>query len=306
MGYVIIDLEFNRMDDIEKYCPNIYNEYEWLKNLEIDNEIIQIGAIKVDNYMKIEDELKVYIKPSIFPVLNPMIVNITKITDKDLEKGISFYEAINALKEFTGDSILCSWAKDDIAQIIINSHYHKYEDLKWINKYIDIQEYVTKVIGAKKSLSLKNALSRLNIKVDNSRLHDALNDAQYTVQVFKHLYNHRIVKKYMVNNIYDMPAINLRCIDDIELDYSMIESVCPKCRRRLVLDFDYMPARWRFISVGICPKCHSAVLNEVIVKKTLHGKVVYSEIGSLLNEMEYSDCFYRLEKYFIKKEKEIK
>lgn len=303
MGYVVIDLEFNRMDNIEKHYPNIYLEHEYLKDIDIESEIIEIGAIKVDQYMKVEEELKVYIKPSIFPVLNPEIINITKITNEDLEKGISFEEAMAKLKEFTGNNILCSWAKNDIAQIIINSHYHKYEDIKWVNKYIDIQEYVTKVIGAKKSLSLKNALTRLNIKADSNLLHDALNDAYFTVQAFKQLYNYRIVKNYIVNNVYDMPAINLKCVDNIKLNYNMIKSSCPKCRRKIILDFDYMPARWRFISVGICSKCHSAVLNEVIVKKTLLGKVIYSEIGSILNEIEYSDYSYRLEKYFIKKEK---
>ncbi|MGL5415232.1 MAG: exonuclease domain-containing protein [Clostridium sp.] len=304
MGYVIIDLEFNRLDNIERYYPNLYEEYKELRNIEIESEIIEIGAIKVDQYMKIEDELKVYIKPSIFPILNPEIINITKITNEDLEKGISFKEAIDRLKEFIGNNILCSWAKDDVAQIIINSHFHKYEDIKWVKKYLDIQEYVTKVIGAKKSLSLKNALMRLNIKADDNLLHDALNDANYTVQAFKQLYNYRIVKNYIVDNIYDMPAINLRCVDNMNLDYSKIKSICPKCRRKLALDFDYMPARWRFLSVGICPKCHSTILNEVIIKKTLHGKVVYSEIGSILNEIEYSDYMYKLEKYFIKLEKQ--
>ncbi|MGL5646612.1 MAG: exonuclease domain-containing protein [Clostridium sp.] len=304
MGYVIIDLEFNRLDNIERYYPNIYEEYKELRDIEIESEIIEIGAIKVDQYMKIEDELKVYIKPSIFPILNPEIINITKITNEDLEKGISFKEAIDRLKAFIGNNILCSWAKDDVAQIIINSHFHKYEDIKWVKKYLDIQEYVTKVIGAKKSLSLKNALMRLNIKADDNLLHDALNDANYTVQAFKQLYNYRIVKNYIVDNIYDMPAINLRCVDNMNLDYSKIKSICPKCRRKLVLDFDYMPARWRFLSVGICPKCHSTILNEVIIKKTLHGKVIYSEIGSILNEIEYSDYMYKLEKYFIKLEKQ--
>ncbi|MGL4850013.1 MAG: exonuclease domain-containing protein [Clostridium sp.] len=304
MGYVIIDLEFNRLDNIEKYYPNIYEEHEGLREVNVESEIIEIGAIKVDKYMKIEDELKVYIKPSIFPILNPEIINITKITNKELEQGVSFAEAIDKLKEFVEGNILCSWAKDDVAQIIINSHYHKYEDIKWVKKYLDIQEYVTKVIGAKKSLSLKNALMRLNIKADDNLLHDALNDAYYTVQVFKQLYNYRSIKSYIIDNIYEMPAINLNCIDNMDLDYSMVKSSCPKCRRKIELDFDYMPARWRFLSVGICPKCHSTILNEVIIKKTLHGKIIYSEIGSILNEIEYSDYMYKLEKYFMKLEKE--
>ena len=35
MGYVVIDLEFNRMDNIEKHYPNIYLEQEYLKDIDI-------------------------------------------------------------------------------------------------------------------------------------------------------------------------------------------------------------------------------------------------------------------------------
>ena len=47
---------------------------------------------------------------------------------------------------------------------------------RWINNYLDIQEYVTKILGFRKSLSLKNALKALKIKVNEDSLHDALND----------------------------------------------------------------------------------------------------------------------------------
>ena len=46
MGYVIIDLEFNNMQNITKFYPNIYNEQKDLKELDSYNEIIEIGAIK--------------------------------------------------------------------------------------------------------------------------------------------------------------------------------------------------------------------------------------------------------------------
>ena len=35
--------------------------------------------------------------------------------------------------------IICSWAKDDIAEIIKNANHHGYTDLSWINKYLYIQ-----------------------------------------------------------------------------------------------------------------------------------------------------------------------
>ena len=52
MGYVIIDLEFNNMQNITKFYPNIYNEQKDLKELDSYNEIIEIGAIKLNSSCK--------------------------------------------------------------------------------------------------------------------------------------------------------------------------------------------------------------------------------------------------------------
>lgn len=301
MGYVILDLEFNNLTNITKYYEDFYEKHSQFKNPEVENEIIEIGAIKVNKYMKIEDELKLYIKPSFFPILNPEITNITNIKESDLEGGVSFEEGMNRFKEFLGDYILCSWAKDDITMIIVNSHYYGYNDLKWINKYIDIQEYASNVLGAKKSLGLKSALDKLKIKVDSSKLHDALNDSFYTLQVFKNIYNFRILKKYIIEDIYNMPAITLRDLSKVTFERERLKSTCPKCRGALILDNDYIPAKWRYISVGVCSKCNSRILNEVVIKKTLIGDIIYNEIGTPLNELEYSDYSYRIEKYFYSK-----
>ena len=52
MAYIIIDLEFNGMKGITKYYKDFFDEHSELKDVGIENEIIEIGAIKVDKYMK--------------------------------------------------------------------------------------------------------------------------------------------------------------------------------------------------------------------------------------------------------------
>ena len=79
-----------------------------------------------------------------------------------------------------------------------------------------IQEYVTKILGFRKSLSLKNALKALKIKVDEGALHDALNDSIYTAHVFKNVYNARAIKKYIVEDIYKMPALEVTSLEGVE------------------------------------------------------------------------------------------
>ena len=51
MAFIIIDLEFNNLSGIHKCIPNVYNDNPGLKNLELDNEIIEIGAVKLDAHM---------------------------------------------------------------------------------------------------------------------------------------------------------------------------------------------------------------------------------------------------------------
>lgn len=295
MAFIIIDLEFNNLSGIHKYYPNIYNEIPNLKKLDLVNEIIEIGAIKLDLYMKPLQQLKVYIKPSVIPVINPKILEITKIDKRDLENGVTFKEAINKLRDMVDDEdIICSWAKDDVAEIIRNSKHFKYNDLSWIKKYLDIQEYTTKILAQKKILSLKNALQHLKIKIDDEKLHDALNDAIYTSYVFKSIYNSRAIKSYIVDDIFNMPALDVKDLDEVKVDYTKVKQMCPKCNRRMEVEYSFKVIGWRFVSIGICSRCHNKVLQEIVVKKSLSEDLIYKEVATVIDEFEYSKYENRL------------
>ncbi|MGM9974277.1 MAG: exonuclease domain-containing protein [Clostridiaceae bacterium] len=294
MGFVIFDLEFNNFRGIEKFYPDLDRK---LEEYSLENEIIEIGAVKYDVYMKELASFKCYIKPSILPILNPRVLEITGITEDKLLRGLSFSEAMMEFKSFCeGDNILCSWAKDDIAELIINSSIHGYEDIGWINKYLDIQEYITKVLAHKKSLSLKNALDELRIKVNEEMLHDALYDAKCTALVFKRLYNSRVIKSYIVSDVYNMPAIMIRDFKDIIVEESKTEFCCPRCHIEAEREEPLKLFSWRFMALGMCPKCKSRLLQEVVIKKTLTGEKVYANNTNIINESEYLNYSYRFKK----------
>lgn len=297
MGYIIIDLEFNNLKNITNYYKDFYKEYGKFDNIGLENEIIEIGAVKVDKYMKPVSELRVYIKPTIFPVINPKVTEITKIDMPILNtEGVCFEEAVNRLREmFEEGDVLCSWAKDDVAELIINAHCFKYADLTWLNEYLDIQEYTTKMLAHKKAMGLKAALDELKIKVDDTKLHDALNDSRYTVEVFRRVYNSRVIKNYIVKDIYNMPAIHVSNLEEIEIDESKLTLKCPKCGKRVQLETPMKLLNWRFAAVGICSKCNSNVLFEVLVKKTLQGNQGYDEVNSILKNEVYLNYMYKLD-----------
>lgn len=297
MGYIIIDLEFNNLRNITNYYKDFFEEHRKFDNINLENEIIEIGAVKVDKYMKPISELKVYVKPTIFPVINPIVTEITKIDANILnEQGVSFEEAINKLKDmFEEGDVLCSWAKDDVVELIINANHYNYNDLSWLNEYLDIQEYVTKMLAHKKALGLKAALDELKIKVDETKLHDALNDSIYTVEVFRRVYNSRVIKNYLVNDIYNMPALHVSNLENIKIDEEKLMLKCPKCGKKVELETPIKLLNWRFAGVGICSKCKSNVLCEVLVKKTLKGEEAYNEVNSVIKDEAYMNYIYKLE-----------
>lgn len=297
MGYIIIDLEFNNLKNITKYYGDFFEKNEYLKESDIENEIIEIGAVKVDKYMKPVSKMREYIRPTVFPIINPIVKEITKIDMQTLEKGgLTFKEAIDKLKDmFEDGDVLCSWAKDDIVELIINAHHHKYSDLNWLDEYLDIQEYATKILAHKNALGLKSALDELKIKVDDTKLHDALNDAEYTVEVFKRIYNSRIVKNYIVKDIYNMPAINVSNLQNIEIDENELELKCPKCGKKIILETPIKLLNWRFAALGSCSKCKNNILCEIQVKKTFQGDQAYREVNTILKEEAYLNYNYKFE-----------
>ena len=294
MGYIIVDLEFNGMRDITKYDSDFYKKHPELEASELENEIIEIGAVKVDKYMQVVSTMKEYIKPVLYPIINPIVNKITKIDMEMLNsKGILFKDGMNKLKEmFEDGDILCSWAKDDIVELIVNANYFGYEDLEWIKHYLDLQEYATKILAYKKPLGLKSALDDLKVKVDEESLHDAFYDAECTKEVFKRIYNSRGIKNYIVEDIYNMPALEIEELDKVEIKEEELKLYCPKCKKRIEIETPIKAVKWRFICVGTCPKCKKPVQCEIVPKKTLRNDIIYIENNNIIsNEIYVNQCY---------------
>ena len=81
MNIVVFDLEWNQVLEGRTRIPGL------------PGEIIQIGAAKIDPDANVIDTFDVYIKPVKYVKLNKHVKDLTLISEKDLEGGISFDEA---------------------------------------------------------------------------------------------------------------------------------------------------------------------------------------------------------------------
>lgn len=173
--YVIVDLE---MCNVPKGIKR--DTYNWR------NEVIQIGAVVVDESLNITDEFMTLVSPE-FGVVDNFIEKLTGISRKDVQGAPRFKEAI---EKFVGwlpnDAILVSWSENDENQI------RKELEAKgitidgidnFLDNWIDCQKTFGEKMNAQKNYKLSEALIIADIDYDEGE-HDALVDAKNTAQLF--------------------------------------------------------------------------------------------------------------------------
>jgi 3'-5' exoribonuclease 1 len=169
MNYIIFDLELN---------SKVYKS-------ELPNEIIEIGAIKLNDKLEIIDSFQSFTKPKIHRKLFPLIKRKTKITQESVNNADSFKDVLLRFRDWAGKNfILCSWGHDDIHHMKQNCKLNRLS-AKWMKNTFDIQKHFSQAYEAPPGhkYSLTKALEALDIKPEEE-LHRAYIDAKYTTEVF--------------------------------------------------------------------------------------------------------------------------
>ena len=107
MDYVIFDFEWN-------------NAYDYKSRKGI-NEIIEIGAVKLDRNLNVTDTFKQLIKPKISRKLSKRFVDLTSITPEEVcEYGIDFKEAFKDFARWSGSGnvLFMSWSNSDLYVLV--------------------------------------------------------------------------------------------------------------------------------------------------------------------------------------------
>lgn len=187
MSYMVFDLEFNQKISTNTRATNAIKP-------ECPFEIIDIGAIKLDNNLARIDTFDELVKPAIYKRLHPFIEKMTGITKESLKTAKGFPEVYHELKAFMSDvDVLCVWGTVDLKELMRNMMYHGLDVSIIPKKYINVQHYASQILMAPggSSVGLGNAAKLLNIPLE-IELHKALNDAHYTAEVFKKIYSEKL------------------------------------------------------------------------------------------------------------------
>lgn len=151
-----------------------------------DKEIIEIGAVKIRG-KEIVDEFSIIIKPKDNPTVTDYCLNLTGITQDDVNNGVSFKEGskkfIDWSKKDNDNVLYIAWSDFDRWQFNKDCKRNNI-DFK-LRKYMDLREFYKKKKGitSKKTISLRKTLNKEDINFEG-RQHRALDDAKNTAKLY--------------------------------------------------------------------------------------------------------------------------
>ena len=174
--HIIIDLEMN---------PVSTNEHEARKH--IGREVIEIGAIKLDESLKIIDRFQCYVKPQYNEHICGFIRRLTGIGFSQTHDANSFSEAMNLLATWIGDkkTRIYSWSDSDLIQLRKECLFKDVPFPTNMSRWTDLQAIFPRMMqqNSYRKLSLKNAATVFGIALDQERAHGALYDAEITAEL---------------------------------------------------------------------------------------------------------------------------
>ncbi len=248
MHYLVLDLEWNIADrNNKKQLENIVN---------FSMEIIEIGAVLLDENLSILDRFYTYVKPQYFVHLDHHVSKVTQRNTASLKKGMHFREAIGALQAWIrsytdGEIILCTWSKSDVKPWRSNLEHYDLLPTK-ASKILDVQRLFAledKSFSQQKSVAF--ALDYYNIAAEEP-FHSAINDAYYTAMILQNLVSSLQGKELLpktakrlskrLSRLSFDPSINRRKTVHFENYTSKEEAIqivkkstwsCPACNREL-------------------------------------------------------------------------
>lgn len=160
-GYVVFDLETTGLSPYK-------------------DEIIEIGAVRVNKEGQIVDTFSTLVKPS--QPVSDFIQNLTGISNDMLVDAPSIYVVLPRFANFAGDAILVGHnVTFDIA--FIQQKAKIYKDMNFLNPYVDTLSLTRKKYPNLKSYKLQDLIKEFDLKTFAA--HRALADVVATQQLYE-------------------------------------------------------------------------------------------------------------------------
>ncbi len=258
MQYIVLDLEWNQ--------PTSYNTPLFRQiGDSLLFEVIQIGAVKLDERFTLLDEVSIPIRPTHYVTIHPRVRRMTHLDNELLCDAPVFPEAMEQFSAWCGtDAVFLTWGGDDVSVFKQNIDFFQYSGSPF--HMYDIQRYYAEAFNlGQRQKSLKGAMEHLEIPADESRgFHNAVNDAYYTALVLQKLPNPEGVLKHaqtprkLSHNPRRTRLRVTRTVHSVAeglagADVQMPE--CPTCKKPTTLVTALTPqAIGKYVALSKCPQ----------------------------------------------------
>lgn len=174
MNYIVFDLEWNQSSTVEGTNP------------AIPFEVIEIGAVKLNEDKVMIDEFSALVKPTVYSTMHYMTGKLVHIKMAELKHERPFEEVMKEFLEWCGeDYVFGTWGPLDLTELQRNMAYFGFKPfMDGPLLFYDIQKlFAIEYDEGRERRALENAIDFLNIEKDIP-FHRAFSDAYYTAKVF--------------------------------------------------------------------------------------------------------------------------
>ena len=252
MHYIIMDLEWN---------------YAYAHKLKgFINEIIEIGAVKLNEELEIVDTFSSFIKVQIGKKLKGKVKRITNITAQDLESGKPFTQALAEFRHWVGegDCLTFTWVDGDIRVLFDNYKYlNGISFIPFLKKYADLQAFFHKAhkLPTTTQIGLSTAAEKLEIDVSAFDIHRALGDSLLSAEIFSKSFDAELLEELTLDcdqKFYDrlsFKAYIISRLDDPDIKSEAMYCVCKICKIRAEQVDEWAYKNKYFHSEFHCKEC---------------------------------------------------
>ena len=279
MQYVILDLEWN----------TAYSN----KLGHFVNEIIEFGAVKLNENLEITEDFSSFVKPQIEKKLRPRVKTLTNISNEDVADAETFDVVLQDFTNFVGDienTIIMSWGDMDIRVLIDNCKYFYNNDphIPFVKYYVDLQAYFMqqKDLAKGNQISLSNAAELVELDLNEFSLHRALDDSELSALCFVKVFDKDDLKSNIVvcdDEYYEKLLFKPFVVSDINdklVDKTQFCCKCVSCGEMADQLTDWRFSNSSFHAMFKCRDCNIKYRVNVQFKKT------YSQLNIKKNVIE--------------------
>lgn len=278
MNYIILDLEWDSAYSV--------------KFKRFINQILQIGAVKLDGNFNIIGTFEQTVRSSVSKKVTGRFAALTGITTEKMRDGIPFDEAVDRYNEWAGkDTVTMPWSDSDLYSIKENEECLLSGGRRIaVEKYLDLQKFVQgelKKAGYedKNQISLSAAAQLLGVDTEGLELHTAKDDSLLCVALLKKCYNKESFEPFIRDTGDPEFYRRLRFkpyaisnINDERIDKSQLVFYCDRCGAKANRTSVWRYRNRWFAAKFTCPECARRFSGRLTFKKTYDDVLVRRRI----------------------------